>query len=383
MTIKAEIKARAIALAQEGKGRNEIAKILEISRGSISNIISTWHGRQGTSEPPIQITIPSSTEDLAHFPVDSHSHIPDMNDKTGQNQSGQFPLQKAFGKGGPLSHFLQVQEVVTEAQEVEEEPIGMDCNSNAAVNKMLDENRLEPSNEEFEEVVTEVPEEEWERTLKPVPEVGPETVPRSVDRGLEQERVDGPAWTRIMQTIRKEKDQRHHELLLLDRRKQKLSEWKKRLEQMQYDLTVRESRILESEPFLPLGRQLQEMKLSLEDALPWIETINEIAQIRNMDIKSAGVLVAQELRLNRQFGAIQKQIERANQELALINMATMQKHRALTVLVDLLNRGVTESQIVQLINFTNEWYKHWGANNKSNLFGLPKILQSGGLVAAI
>src|SRR5262249_44173634 len=107
---------------------------------------------------------------------------------------------------------------------------------------------------------------------------------------------DGPAWTRIMQTIRKEKDQRHHELLLLDRRKQKLSEWKKQLEQMQYDLTVRESRILESEPCLPLARQLQEMKLSLEDALPWIETINEIAQIRNMDIKSAGVLVAQELR---------------------------------------------------------------------------------------
>jgi len=49
---------------------------------------------------------------------------------------------------------------------------------------------------------------------------------------------------------------------------------------MQYDLTVREARVLESEPFLPLARQLQEMKLALEDALTWIETINEVAQIQ-------------------------------------------------------------------------------------------------------
>jgi len=39
---------------------------------------------------------------------------------------------------------------------------------------------------------------------------------------LEQEKVVwdyyGPAWTKIMQTMRKEKDRRHHELLLIDRR---------------------------------------------------------------------------------------------------------------------------------------------------------------------
>jgi len=41
-----------------------------------------------------------------------------------------------------------------------------------------------------EEVVTEVPEEETSDELKPIPvgaEPGPETVPRSVEQGLEQE----------------------------------------------------------------------------------------------------------------------------------------------------------------------------------------------------
>ena len=83
------------------------------------------------------------------------------------------------------------------------------------------------------------------------------------------------------------------------------------------------------------------MKLALEDALPWIETVKELAQIQNMDIKTAAVQIAQELRLYRQSEGIQKQIERANQELALVNMATIQKQQALTVLIDLLNRGVT------------------------------------------
>jgi hypothetical protein len=133
---------------------------------------------------------------------------------------------------------------------------------------------------------------------------------------------------RILKQIRREKDQRRHELLVIDRRKQKLSEWRKRLEQMQYDLTARESRILESESFLPLARQLQEMKLALEDALPWIETITEVVQMYNMDSKQAAISVTEDIRLNKQLGGIKRQIEKANQELALINMATVQKQQS-------------------------------------------------------
>jgi hypothetical protein len=69
------------------------------------------------------------------------------------------------------------------------------------------------------------------------------------------------------------------------------------------------------------------------------------------------------LRLYRQTEGIQKQIERANQELALVNMTTIQKQQALTVLMDLINRGVTESQIVQLINFAGEWDKYLTTTN--------------------
>jgi hypothetical protein len=162
----------------------------------------------------------------------------------------------------------------------------------------------------------------------------------------------GPAWMRILKQMRREKDQRRHELLVIDRRKQKLSEWKKRLEQMQYDLTFREVRILESEAYPPLARQLQEMKLALEDALPWIETVKELAQTQNMDIKAAVVQVAPpELRLYRQSGGLQKQIERANQELALVNMETIQKTTGLNSIdgfIGYRNNRITDSTINQL-----------------------------------
>jgi hypothetical protein len=206
------------------------------------------------------------------------------------------------------------------------------------------------------------------------------SVEKSIHDKLEQERIAwdhyGPAWMGILKQIRREKDQRRHELLVIDRRKQKLSEWRKRLEQMQYDLTARESRILESESFLPLARQLQEMKLALEDALPWIETIREKAEAENVDIRTTAINVAQELRLCRQFGGIQKQIERANQELALINMATIQKQQALTLLMDLSNRGVTESQIVQLINFAGEWQKYQNTTTTGTPLNSMKSLVS-------
>jgi hypothetical protein len=127
---------------------------------------------------------------------------------------------------------------------------------------------------------------------------------------------------------------------------------------LQQDLTARESRIKELESFLPLAKKLQEMGLALEDALPWIQSVKEIAQIEKLDTKSASLYVSQELALNRQLRGIRGQIERANHELALINMTTMNKQQALNLLIELSNRGVTESQIVGLIDFAGQWYSN-------------------------
>jgi hypothetical protein len=209
----------------------------------------------------------------------------------------------------------------------------------------------------------ETPLEPEESEVKPVPE------PRAnsaIERKLDYERDHqwqnyGPVWYSLMNQMRKEKDQRRHELFLIDRRKNKLEEWRKRLEQMQYDLTTREGRIIESEPYLSLAKKLQEMKLTLEDALPWIETINEVAQIQNTDINHAAIFVAQEIRLYRQFGSLDKSVKQLEGELKMLNISITQKQPVITTLLKLKQNGVKDddiialSKIIDLSRMGREW----------------------------
>jgi hypothetical protein len=454
MTISPTIKAKVIELHLQKKGRNEIAREINISQGSVHNILRRYESKSkstattdnGHNQNHSQISAGTPVEDIpmkslsqgpiinAYEQKREQSSQPDATINSGVDiedmccpstmaptlavttpNSNSSPDIITPRNGGPLLHLLNhesIDRARNENADIDfatiayaipfppyrrppESPTA--CQISSISYKSVPINSSEStfvSSEEqvdIEADVKNVLEEESElkgvlspeeienskpkirNTSEPIEKAEAETLftetnklakgpSTPVEERLRQEKkwdYYGPAWMGMLKQIRREKEQRRHELLVIDRRKQKLSEWKKRLEQMQYDLTTREARILESEPFLSLARQLQEMKLALGDALPWIETVKEWAQMQNMDIKAAVVQVAQELRLYRQAGGIQKQIERANQELALINMETIQKQQALTVLRDLLNRGVTESQIVQLINFAGEWNKYW------------------------
>ena len=73
----------------------------------------------------------------------------------------------------------------------------------------------------------------------------------------------------------------------------------------------------------------------------------------------------------RQLGGLQRSIEQARGELEMLNITITQKQEAVTVLTDLLNRGVTESQIVQLINFAGEWNKYWQSSTTNGNLQQP------------
>jgi hypothetical protein len=260
--------------------------------------------------------------------------------------------------GGPLSHLLN------EDMMVNPDSIVTDTNPDTDMEITDFDEHYDPEPEI--EVQTPKP-----RT-KTHPKLVESNAEKSIDDKPEQERVAwdyyGPAWMRILKQIRREKDQRRHELFVIDRRKEKLSECKKRLEQMQYDVTAREARILEAEPFLDVAKQLQNLGIGMDEALPYFESIRERAEIERIDVRTSATQITQEY---RQFGAIQEQIERANQELTLINMATIKKQQAITVVGDLLNRGVTESQIVQLVNFAGEWNKYWQSSTTNGNLQQP------------
>ena len=272
-------------------------------------------------------------------------------------------------KGGPLSWFTNGYGSETKSEtsvaqpQQQEEPI-----ANL-------EDVLEPDDLSLDKVEQEPIPDVVEKSIdeKPVPEAG-RTVPgpRSIEDRLKQERDQqwqnyGPTWYRLMDLMKKEKYQRRHEMLVIDRRKGKLEEWRTKLEQREYNLKDRETRVFEAEPFLSVAKQLQNLGIGIEEALPWIETIQEKAEVENIDVKTAAYNLTQELKLYRQFGGLDKSVKQLEGELKMLNISITQKQETLTVLTDLKNRGVTEQQIVQLVGFAGEWSRYWSTTQPPNL----------------
>src|SRR5215831_2826216 len=132
--------------------------------------------------------------------------------------------------------------------------------------------------------------------------------------------------TPILEQIEQEKAQRQNERLsiqqdkeILARREKYLEDAKKEIDQARNDLDIRETRILQVEPLLPIARQLQELSLGFDDIIPWIEMIREKAHIENIDLKTAAYNVTHELREYRQLGGLHKAVEQIKQQLAVLD----------------------------------------------------------------
>jgi hypothetical protein len=171
--------------------------------------------------------------------------------------------------------------------------------------------------------------------------------PKSViERKLDYERDFqwqnyGPAWYSLMKNIQKEKDKRRHDMFLMDCKI-------KRIEEREQELRVRETKV-PPEPFLQLAATLNEMKLTSQDALPWIRIVKKKAETEKVDHQTAAKQIAEELQFYQQLGGVEKQIELKNQELTLINISVIQKQKAITVVEDLLDKGIRVEVLLKKI----------------------------------
>ncbi len=94
-----------------------------------------------------------------------------------------------------------------------------------------------------------------------------------------------------------------------------------------------------------------------------------------MGLKSAAYGLEEELTNYRRLGGIQKSIERANQQLAIIEAFTVQKQQAVTALMNLHAAGFLEKEITELTVVVNTWNKSMGSPGLSqgNGYGKKKL----------
>ena len=76
---------------------------------------------------------------------------------------------------------------------------------------------------------------------------------------------------------------------------------------------------------LPMAKQLQDKGIDFDLFHPWKEAIYECAVTEKIDLRTAAYRVTEELKLNRQFGGLQKSmtIQQAQQRLLALSMLTM------------------------------------------------------------
>ena len=253
MTISTAVREKVIQMAQQNKGRNRIAHELGIGQGSVSNILKELRQREGTNvleqnrkkeqpEPTRVTAFPEET--LAEIKFKKNKDIEINNHKitnTHQNDWEKNGQSVDFRGQGPLDWFMDgrsktkmeiepsvhinntgviVNEISKSAEEEKNIDLNMDWDSNGGKN-------VKVSSPTFKT-------QELVPKSKPKPNLSADVAERErLEREhFERERIAweyyGRAQDRILAQIRKEKDQRRHELLLIARREVKLTEMKNR-----------------------------------------------------------------------------------------------------------------------------------------------------------
>jgi len=202
-------------------------------------------------------------------------------------------------------------------------------------------------------------------------------------RQQQQQRDWDEAWrNRILKTIRKAKKQRQIDVSLIEQKKQELAQQKRLIDRAQYDLEIRESRLVESEPLIPSVKKLRSCGITFDLIFPYIETLNEKAVLENIDLKTAAYNLILELRDYRQLRSMNRAIEVAKLQLAAIDMFALNRQQALSTLVSLQQIGITEREIIELIDIVHRWNnynQHPGLNqgNGSSNSGSRSMLDDG------
>jgi hypothetical protein len=174
------------------------------------------------------------------------------------------------------------------------------------------------------------------------------------------------SWSMIFEQVMQAKKELRERTLLIEQKEKDLEQQKRQIDRAKYELEVREARCLEVEPYLPVARRLQDLKIGLEESIPWFETIAEKAEAERIDQRTAAYRVASELRFYRQFAGIRKAIGQARQQLSVLDMLTAQKQQALSMLMNLLAKGLTEAEIMNLLDFADRRNKQWGGLGDGN-----------------
>jgi hypothetical protein len=191
---------------------------------------------------------------------------------------------------------------------------------------------------------------------------------KAVDVGDEWD-PDGNWRTRFFRTIMDEKEQRKQERVLINKDKELIAYERRNLElekkQIDYerrDVEAKLQEINEYRDILPSAKQLREMGVDFYDIVIWIELIKDKSAMEGITPRQAVSIIVQDLKWYNQFNSLEKTIQKRQQDLAALDIAVECRQQAYRSLVDLKNKGLSDTDLVELNDLFHSQNNGFGAN---------------------
>lgn len=381
MTITREVREKVIQLSTEGRGRNEIARLLtgqgfHISEGTVGNIVRAY--RQQPSQPVYSIIEqPSQRQQPLLQPPPPNTGI----------NSG-IPIKKTDGSsllsgtglavtnsnpnviprhGGPLSHLLC--EVDEDTTVVNSSAYSIITNTTSPAPTIMPSRNLlikDPEvNIDPDDIIIDVNSqnettEEEEQYHQPR-----STLPNSEDTPIGIDWDSDELWDRkFLKRIMDEKRERLQQLQLLGQRMQEFQEKEQRIAQREHDLEAREAKLNEKlneiRPLIPSVKELQNAGVTFDLIMPYVLAINEKSALEGINLKEAAYNMMQDFREYRNLMTLRRTIENAEKKLSALGKTIRQNQQAITTLMKLQAMGYTRKDIKELVALVSVWNKGSG-----------------------
>jgi transposase-like protein len=419
MTISPAIKARVIELYLQKKGRNEIAREINISQGSVHNILRAYEDKStaiagnGHNKNHTQISA-TPVEDIHTESLSQESVINAYEQKYEQPLQAQSQIRSNTAPdknitGSPTS-MAQVHSGVGQANIVTPRDV------NAAIQKHepidlqeidFDDTPIEPDifsdDVDYDEGCDGIKGErkfiyQYINTMNPYPnttfpntnilfpnnfnpypnnfnqqisrphviEESKETSEEELDQGSNSLGMDWDEnhesifvkWVMHQKRIRQQEEHKLEEQwgLLLNERNS--------LEEQKRNIEAREAKISEVRDLIPSAQQLKEMGALFSQVQAFIYCVREKAASQMIDERTAAWNIVKDLELYNVIGGLQKAVAEKSTQLNLLSTTLEQQKSAIATLVHLQKIGITTTEIEQLVNLVGGW---GGKNNGGNI----------------
>lgn len=327
-----------------GHGRNEIVRLLDeqglhISEGSVGNIVRAYRKHEQPSQPDANtnntnssssitssrleqaVTVTNGAPPLLRFLKEDTTGNPDS---PGVNPSPKLELEFVDFDNKPYPEFYPNPHIANMQVNVEPDFITQNAAPEEEEEFKQPKLQLQSSLSDSENPLMDWDSEEvWER--------------------------------RFLRIVFDDKKQRQHQLQLIERRQQELDEQKRQIENIRQDLEARENKLRSVEDLIPSSKHLKDIGIRFDQALVWVDCIKEVAQKERIDERTAAWKLADILRSFKELSDLEKAIQQATQQLAMLNMVNDQQKRAINTLVHLQQIGMTEDEIVELVKLVGRW----------------------------